>query len=322
MKKTMLLMATLTLVLGVGTAHTQQIGIDAAIRNTAEGLSASIGSGAGVAVLSMQAGSVRMSDYLIDETIGALTWLQGGRGFTTMNRAQFDQRMGGLHLNMAGPVDSATIQAVGGLLGVRYVVTGTFEPLAGFFRFRAQLIEVESAAVRGMHTADVLNDNLVAYLMGGAAVAATPAPVTAPGAALPIHEMGIGQFTLGQRWATWFLNGIPGLGSFVIMNDRFGGWFQVICAGLGFTFMIGSVSFWAREEWVGWGYVRTTNTALWGIGWGLVATQQLYNLIRSFTFGRNPREATVATMPRPWDIALVSGRNGIDGINISHTRRF
>jgi len=320
MKKTMFLTAVLTLALaiGVGTAHAQQVGVDAAIRSVAEGLSVNIGSGANVAVLSMQASSVRMSNYLIDETIGTLTWLQGGRGFTTMSRAEFDQRMGGLHINMAGPVDNAAIQAVGRLLGVRYVVTGTFEPLAGFFRFRAQLVEVETTAIRGMHTADVQNDSLVAYLME--APGATGVPGFTPVQAIPV-----GQFTFGQRWATFFLNGIPGLGSFVIMNDRFGGWFQVICAGLGITAMIASNTFLARTRWEydwwggSWSW-RETNLPVFTVGWLLIAAWQIYNPIRSFTFGR--RGTAVAAMTVPWDLAFVPGKNGVEGVTISHTRRF
>jgi len=326
MKKSVFLTAVLAFAMtaGIGTAHAQQVGIDAAIRRVAEELSAVIGSGAGVAVLSMQTGSARMSDYLIDETIGALTWQQGGRGFTTMSRAQFDQGMGGLHINMAGPVDNTTVQTVGRLLGVRYIVTGTFEPLADFFRLRVQLIEAETAAIRSMYTADVQNDSLVAYLMGGA----RPAAAHAPAAGLPAQTMEVRYFTMAQRWATWFLNGIPGLGSFIIMGDTFGGMFQVICAGLGFTMMIGSVSFWAREEWVSWGrggeYVRTTNTALWGIGWALIGTWQVFNIIRSLTFGENAPTANMSAAPisSPWNLAFVSGKSGIEGVTLSHTRRF
>jgi len=179
MKKTIFLTVVLTFVLtiGVGTAHTQQVGIDAAIRRVATELSTSIESGASVAVLSMQADSPRMSDYLIRETINALMELQGGRGFTTINRARFDQLMGGLHLNMTGSISDATIRTAGSLLGVRYIVTGTFGPLAGFFRFRAQVIDVETAAIRNITHADIQNDSLVAYLMGGTIQAGAPSAV-------------------------------------------------------------------------------------------------------------------------------------------------
>ena len=182
MKKTVFLMVVQAFVLtiGVGTAQAQQLGIDDAIRRVATELSTSIESGAAVAVLSMQADSARMSDYLIRETINALIELQVGRGFTTVDRARFDQLLGGLHVNMAGPVGDVTIRTAGNLLDVRYVITGTFGPLAGFFRFRAQVIEVQTAAIRKITHADILNDSLVAYLMGGTLAAPPPAASAQP----------------------------------------------------------------------------------------------------------------------------------------------
>jgi len=321
MKKKLLLVGIFSCMMafGIGTTHAQHVGIDAAIQSAVEGLSANIGSGAGVAVLSMQADSDRMSDYLIDEMITNLMGLQVGLGFTTMSRARFDQLMGGLQ---TGLVDDAAIQAVGRVLGVRYIITGTFEPLADFFRFRVQLIETGTAAVRGIHTADVQSDSLLAYLMGEA----RPAQVTTPRVVRtePIRApVRVDQFTIQQRWGTWFLNGIlPGVGSFAIMNDRFGGWFQVICAGLGFTMMIAANTVLAERVYL-WGVevARTTNTTAWGFGWVLFSTWQVYNVIRVATFGRNVPVAA-ATMPATWDIALTPGKNGIEGVTLSHTRRF
>lgn len=303
------------LAVGVKTAHAQQVNIDIAIRSTAERLSASIGRGATVTVLTMQTDSPRMSDYLINETINALTVLQGGQGFTTVNRAEFDLRMGGLHVNMI--INDATIRAAGGILDARYVIIGTFEPLAGFFRFRTQIIQVATAAVRDIHTVDVQNDGLVAYLMGGTVPASTARPVRTEA----------GQFTIGQRWTTLVLNYIPGLGSFVIMGDTFGGMFQIVCAGLGIAAMIASNTFLAERVPVSsvWGghrvYYYRTNRLVWFAGWGLVATWQIYNIVRSFTFGRDT-PATVAIIPTEWDIALVSRKDGIKGVTLSHVIRF
>jgi len=226
--------------------------------------------------------------------------------------------MGGLQ---TGLVDDAAIQAVGRVLGVRYIITGTFEPLADFFRFRVQLIETETSTVRGIHTVDVQNDSLLAYLIGESrpTQVATPRVVTDP-----IHAPArVDLFTINQRWGTWFLNGIlPGVGSFVIMSDTFGGWFQVICAGLGFTMMIAANTALAnRVYWGGVVIARYTNTTVWYLGWVLVATWQAYNIIRSATFGRNA-PAAVAASPPAWDIAFAPGRNGIEGVTLSHTMRF
>jgi len=316
MKKALFLAGALACAAAIG-AHAQQVGIDSAIWSAAAGLSAGIDSGANVAVVAMQASTMRMSDYLINEMIGALIGLQGADGFTTLGRAQFDLLMGGLSFDTAGWVDGTTAQAIGRLMDVQYVITGVFEPLAGFFRFRTQVIDVETASIRGMHTVDVQNDALVAYLLrppaGGAALA-----------------MG---FTPGQRFGTFGLNWLlPGLGSFVIMRDTFGGVFQVICGGTGFILMV--VGFIGREVYVpgrpspmpGGGNLpgfydwEPIYPALI-IGSLLMATQGIFNIVRSATFRRNAPRAASIIDPEAWSLAIAPGPNGIGGVSLSRTLR-
>ena len=309
---------------GVGApgAVAQRVGIDAAIWNAAERIAANVGRGASVAVLAIQADSDRMSDYLIDELTGALTELQGAQGFTTMSRSQFDQLMGGLHVNTSGAVADATAQTAGRLTGVQYIVTGTFEPLADFFRFRTQVIQVNTAVVQ-RHTVDVQNDALVAYLIGPGRAA--PA-VTAPGVT-PVVQPGattFNQFSTGQRWGTFGLNWlVPGLGSFVVMNDTFGGVFQVVCGGLAYILL--AVGFYGRivTYYTGWGWSSywEPNYAALSVGSLLFVVNTIVNISRSIGFGRNTPVAT-ASLPEAWNIAIIPGRNGIEGVSLTHTTRF
>jgi len=165
-KKVWWLVIPMMLAIGAGATYAQQITIDNAIRNAAWGLSSNIDGNARVAVLAMQADSIRMSDYLINEMTVALTGLQGVQGFTVMARSQVNQVVGGLPFSPSDSIDNAMAQSIGRVLDAQFVVIGSFESIAGFFRFRAQVIEVETANVRGIHTADVQNDGIVAYFMG------------------------------------------------------------------------------------------------------------------------------------------------------------
>jgi len=140
---------------------THAASLDHSIRNMAEELSADKERGARVAVLSMYTGSARMSDYLINEMIVALMGIQGRQGFTMLSRAQVT---GQSQFNMAARLDDTMAQTIGRTLGAQYVIIGTFEPLAGFFRFRTQLISV-AAGLRGIHTVDVQNDSFITYLL-------------------------------------------------------------------------------------------------------------------------------------------------------------
>ena len=173
MNRTMILAGTMACMLafGIGAAHAQQVSLDNAVRNAAWGLSGNIESGSRIAVLAMQADSARMSNYLIDEMTAALTGLQGVQGFTVMPRSQVNQHVGGLPFSTSDMIDGAMAQSIGRVLGVRFVVAGSLESIAGFFRLRVQVVDVETADVRAIHSADVQNDGMVAYLMGTGVVA-------------------------------------------------------------------------------------------------------------------------------------------------------
>jgi len=312
-------MAVLAAVLlaGMGTVHAQQVNIDQAIQNASNELSGRIQRGTRVAVLSMEAGSVRMSDYLIDEMIVA--FVRAG-GFTVVDRAQLDLIAQELHFQMSYEVDDATAQSIGRIMGVQSIVTGAFEPLGEFYRFRVRLIEVETAAIRGIYTVNVQNDSIVASLLGGASRAVPGAGVAAiPG--VPAAHTG---FNAGQRLGTWGLNSlVPGLGSFVIMNDTFGGVFQIVCVGLGFIMLIVGVigeDVWEPDPWGGQ-YVWEPNYGAMTGGLALLATSFVFNIVRSATFSpRAPRTASIVN-PDSWNIAIIPGRNG-SKVSLSHTLRF
>ena len=159
-----LLMAAV-LFTAAGVAHAQ-VTLDSAIRSAAAGIAGAVGDYS-VAVPAMQAGTARMSDHLINEFISAFV----GLGVTVVDRAQIDLLSEELHFSMTGLVDDATAQAVGRFMGVRFIVTGSLEPLAGFHRLRVRAVEVETAAIRAVYTVDVPHDGNVAILLDGAGAA-------------------------------------------------------------------------------------------------------------------------------------------------------
>jgi len=163
-------------------AFAQQVRLDNAIQSAAEDLSGGVGRGNRVAVIAMESDSAGMSGYLVSEMIHALVRLQGRHGFTVMNRAQIDLLLAQLEFDMSDFVDNSTAQRVGRFMGVQSIVVGDFEPLGTFFRFRARVIEVETAAIRGSYAATVQNDAVIASLRGTAGGSvAQQAPTPAAG---------------------------------------------------------------------------------------------------------------------------------------------
>jgi len=297
--------------LGLQAAHAQQIGLDSAIRASAENLSGNIRSGSSVAVLAMESSSDRMSDYLINETIVAMIGMQDGRSFTMVTRTQLDHLLGELDFNMSGYVSDETAQRIGHFIGAQYVVIGAFEPLAGFFRFRAQLIGVETAVIHAMHTADVQMDSLVAALLAEADVDTTMAMV----------QLSFNHFSGFERFGTAALNfAVPGLGSFLIMNDTFGGVLQSIIGIPGLTLMIMSMTDMSP--------VYQSGEIDWGImmflgGFFLYAISSYVNQVRARTFMRSAPTPRAASLPEQWNIAVSpASEGGLGNVTFTHTLRF
>ena len=164
---------------GADTAHAQMLQLDTAIRNATAEISAVFERDSGVAVVAMQSDSTRMSDRIINEMIVSFMGMQHARGFTVVNRIQLDTFAAQLNFSTADLIDDAAAQSLGILMSARYVVTGTFEAEANFFRLSFWVINVETAEVISAHTANVQNDGLVASLMDPAAGLA-PAAGTRP----------------------------------------------------------------------------------------------------------------------------------------------
>jgi len=167
MKKILLASGMLACILAFGTktvdAQTARLGD--AIRNAADELSAGMAPDARIAVISMRADSARMSDHLIDEMI--MAFVDTGR-VLVVNRGQLDLIAAEMHLAIGGLIDDATAQSIGRLAGVQFIYTGAFEPFGDIYRLRIQAIEVETAIIRRIHTANVWNDAVVSTLLGTA----------------------------------------------------------------------------------------------------------------------------------------------------------
>jgi TolB-like protein len=164
-KKQSLVILVMVLVFGLKEVHAQQVSFSNAIQTASEEISINIERGSRIAVLSMQADSVMMSNHLIDEMI--VTFVKMNR-FTVVNRAQMELITAELHFNMSGYVSDETAQSIGKMLGVQFIITGVFGPIGDLYRFSIQVIEVETAAIRGVYTVNVQNDYVILSLLGDA----------------------------------------------------------------------------------------------------------------------------------------------------------
>jgi hypothetical protein len=323
MKKRVLMTGILTcmLVLGTGTVHAQMVTLDAAINNAGDEFSYSLKKGSKVAVLAVRSGSARMSNYIIEEMTSVF---MNQMVVTVVDHVQINQLQQEMNFRMSGDVSDPSAQTIGKRLGAQTVITGSFELVGNYYRFRVKAIDVATAAIMATYSANVQNDQIVASLMGQTN---TPAPASTVTTA-PTSQV-YQNFTTGQRWGTWALNWLlPGLGSYIIMKDNVGGTAQVIMGVVGFGLTLG-------------GYIGYYNTirdglpemnvdqgklnasiAVVTIGSLVFSADGIYNIVRSVTYNKpQPKTASVID-PAAWNIAVLPGRNGIEQVSLSYTMRF
>jgi len=152
-----------------------------------------------------------------------------------------------------GSVDDSQISRLGKEAGVQYVCVADLIDAFGIYSLSARLINTETAEIVGIgesemktlgelsNAADRVYDQIVGKSTAKTPVA-TPVPQPLPQPQPAVQESTWNQFTIyvekpvakpaeyknftkGQRWGTWALNAftVPGLGSWVIMKDTFGG---------------------------------------------------------------------------------------------------
>jgi len=167
MKKFLLMSGILACMLTIGTktAYAQTVGLGDAIGNSATEFSAGMEAGTRIAIMSMRSGSAMMSNHIIDEMTMAFLHTQR---FLVVNRAQLELIAAEQHLALDGLIDDATMQSIGRLAGAQFIAFGAFEPFGEVYRLRVQIIEVETAIIWGIFTANVRNDAVVSSLLGAA----------------------------------------------------------------------------------------------------------------------------------------------------------
>jgi TolB-like protein len=273
------------------TATAQTVTLDNAINRTVDELSRSLNKGSMVAVLSMRTDSPRMASYLIEEITSAIV---KQKLLTVVDRSELDLIRQEEQFQLSGEVSDESARAIGKKLGAQVIITGSFETLGDYYRFRMRVIEVETAAILETFSANVRNDSLVMSLMGNGE------PV------VPVYA----DFTAGQRWGTGVLNTfIPGLGSYVIMHDIAGGSIHLglmaiggVCTYLGATDVHFTVN---RQKY---------SLQLPGIiaGSAFLLGGTVFNITRSALY-QNPPSLNIAFLP---------GTHGIEMLYVSWTVRF
>jgi hypothetical protein len=133
-------------------------------------------------------------------------------------------------------------------------------------------------------------------------------------------------FTGGQRFGTWALNGVFGLGSFVIMRDWLGGGIIAGASLLSLILLVDGLIIGVETEETYSSYYGDTTITYWDfnytsivLGVVLMVGHSVFNIIRSVTYQGRPQ---VAAMFDTWNIAFAPNDNGTGQVSLSYRMRF
>jgi hypothetical protein len=115
-----------------------------------------------------------------------------------------------MQFQTSGLVSDESAQAIGRMLGAQYIISGSMEFVAGFYRFRIQALSVENAVITYSGSRNVANDRVITSLT------TTPTTTTGSGSGAA------GDFAAAERNRARWLNIFWGAGSFS-QRDILGG---------------------------------------------------------------------------------------------------
>jgi formylglycine-generating enzyme required for sulfatase activity len=142
------------------------IPLDEAIRLAVEEINASFDAGAVVAVINFTSPSKKLSEYVIEELVGALV---RAKKLVVADRSNLALIQEELRFQLSGEVSDESAQAIGKKLGARAIITGSLAEMNDSFRFRAYALSVESAARETATLVSVRSDEQLLFLLAGEA---------------------------------------------------------------------------------------------------------------------------------------------------------
>ncbi|MDR2519103.1 MAG: SUMF1/EgtB/PvdO family nonheme iron enzyme [Spirochaetaceae bacterium] len=160
MKKYLLL---LTALWTINSALFPQImSLDEAIRAAAQSVERGLAAGIKVAVLNFTSSSERLSDYVVEELA---TTLVNGRRLVVVDRRDIDLIRREMHFQFSGDVSDESAQRIGVMLGAQSIISGSLVDTGVNYRFRINVINVESAVLEASASITVSGRDRQTYFL-------------------------------------------------------------------------------------------------------------------------------------------------------------
>jgi TolB-like protein len=278
-------------------AFSQTLTLEKAIRTSAKEMGTRLDKGSTIAVLNFTTTSERMAAHVIDELNNVLV---NDRQLTVVDRRRRDLVDKEFDFSDSGYVSDESAQQIGRALGAGFIVSGSLELMGADYRFRVQVLEVESITMRYSYSVNIHDNQQVKALMS---------------------ETGIVDYTMPERTGAAALNLVFGAGSFV-QKDWLGGGITAGAEAIGTVFFLyGLLSHigWRHE----WSIVECSDYAYpFFIGIGAYAGGAIFGIVRAFIFHKPGSVSAEAAADSPFNLTLVPDSKGNAAVRMSYTLRF
>lgn len=131
-----------------------------------------------IVVFNFSAPTARLAEYVAEELTA--NFVNEG-SWTVVDRNNLELLQQEMQFQLSGEVDDDTVLSIGKKLGAQIIISGSIEAVGNLFRLRVRAISVETAAIKGINTANIQRDRILASLVETppAASAAETSPVPA-----------------------------------------------------------------------------------------------------------------------------------------------
>jgi tetratricopeptide (TPR) repeat protein len=137
-----------------GSGNTSGLSLMDAIEQSAERIVGEIPNGSRVAIVAFESTNGSLSEYIMEELTGALF----DRGIEVADRQNLEYVYRELELHMSGNVSDESAKSIGKFLGADMVIIGQLLDIGTIYRYRTNVIHVETAIRASVTRLDVRND--------------------------------------------------------------------------------------------------------------------------------------------------------------------
>ena len=270
--------------------YSQSMIIDEAISTTTIEIGQRLPKGNKIAVLNFSSQWQELSAYVVDEMNNAI--VRAG-SLSVVDRQSLDLARRELNFNLSMEVNDESAQSIGKFLGAQSVMTGSFTVIGDTYRFRIQVISVETGVIQYSNSLTIVRDSILrAFMKSGG------------------RSNNSGS-DIGKRIGYGFLNPLFGLGSYLQGDSLAGGMPLTLAYAASWTLII--------VELAAYDYWDEKAGVCGAIGLGIGSAALLYGFIKPFVYKNNKKMAQIID---GFNFCIVPTANDGIGMNIGYSIKF